>query len=51
LDQDEPEAIIANMQDATKAIQTAFVNANSCLPNTVCKLPAGAQDAGLMDAP
>ena len=41
--------MIATMQDATKAIRDAFVAANSCMPNTVCSLPAGAKDAGLMD--
>lgn len=51
VDQAEPEAIIVKMKDATDTIRTAFVNANSCMPNTECKLPAGAQDAGLMDAP
>jgi hypothetical protein len=43
--------VIANMQDMTNAIRTAFVNVNSCLPGKPCTLPAGAKDAGLMDAP
>jgi hypothetical protein len=45
------ENVIDTMLQATGAIRVAFVSVNSCLPGMKCTLPAGAQDAGLMDGP
>jgi hypothetical protein len=43
--------MIVDMKDATATIQRYFRVDDSCMEETKCNLPAGAQDAGEMDGP